>query len=91
MDIHQYGYMVRVKTTLTIDDRLMRIVRVRAARLGRSQSDVLEEALKDGLGVMDRMRAKAGLDEEEALQLASSVVHEVRASRAKRTRTKRKA
>ena len=83
--------MARVKTTLSLDDRLMRVVRVRAARLGRSQSDVLEEALKAGLGAIDRMRAKANLDEEDALRLASSVVHDVRAARAKPTRAKRKA
>ncbi len=83
--------MARVKTTLSLDDRLMRIVRVRAARSGRSQSDVLEEALKEGLGVVERMRARASLDEEEALRLASDVVHDIRASRAKGSRTRRKA
>lgn len=83
--------MARVKTTLSLDDRLMRIVRVRAARSGRSQSDVLEEALKEGLGVVERMRAKAGLVEEDALKLASTVVHDVRSSRGKRGRKKRKA
>jgi plasmid stability protein len=83
--------MARVKTTLSLDDRLMRIVRVRAARTGRSQSDVLEEALRDGLGVIDRMRAKANLDEEEALALASEAVHEVRASEARRAKRSGKA
>jgi plasmid stability protein len=71
--------MARVKTTLLVDDRLMRIVRVRAARSGRSQSDVLEDALKEGLGVVQRMRDAAGASEEEALALASSVVHDMRA------------
>ena len=83
--------MARVKTTLSLDDRLMRIVRVRAARSGRSQSDVLEEALKEGLGVVERMRAKTGLEEDDALRLASGVLHDVRASRAKGARTRRKA
>ena len=77
--------MARVKTTLTIDEDLMRQVRVRAARTSRSQSEILEAALREGLGVIDRMRAKAGLSEEEALDLASRVVHEVR-SGARRTR-----
>ncbi len=74
--------MARVKTTLTIDDRLMRAVRIRAARSGRSQSEVLEEALQEGLGVIDRIRAKTSLEEEDAVQLASRVVHEVRGSEA---------
>ncbi len=71
--------MAKVKTTLSIDENLMRQVRVRAARSHRSQSDVLEAALREGLGVVERIRSKARLDEEEALELASMVVHEVRA------------
>lgn len=78
--------MARVKTTLSLDERVMRIVRVRAARMGRTDSEVLEEALKAGLGAIDRMRAKANLGEEEALRLASGLVHDVRASRAKNKR-----
>ena len=70
--------MAKVKTTLNIDEQLMRSVRVRAARSGRSQSDVLEAALREGLGVIERIRAKARLSEEDALDLASKVLHEVR-------------
>ena len=91
MDIHHYGDMAKVKTTLSIDDGLMRRVRVRAARSGRSQSDVLEEALKEGFGVIDRIRVKANLGEEEALELASRAVHEIRASEARRGKPRRKA
>lgn len=79
MGIWQYGYMARVKTTLSIDEELMRHVRVRAARTGRTQSDVLDEALREGLGVVQRIRAKSEADENEALALASKAVHEVRA------------
>ncbi len=79
MEVWQYGYMARVKTTLSVDEELMRHVRVRAARTGRTQSDVLEEALREGLGVVHRIRAKNEADEEEALALASDAVHEVRA------------
>lgn len=71
--------MARVKTTLSVDEELMRHVRVRAARTGRTQSDVLDEALREGLGVVRRIRAKHKVDEEEALALASEAVHEVRA------------
>jgi plasmid stability protein len=76
--IWQYGDMARVKTTLSLDDGLMRQVRIRAARSGKSQSEVLEAALREGLGVIDRIRAKARLSEDEALDLANEVVHEVR-------------
>jgi plasmid stability protein len=78
MAIWQYGYMAKVKTTLNIDEELMRSVRIRAARSSRSQSEVLESALREGLGVIERIRRKASLSEDEALELASEVVHEVR-------------
>lgn len=71
--------MAKVKTTLSLDEGLMRHVRVRAARSGRTQSDVLEEALREGLGVVDRLRGRSEGGEDEALALASQAVHEVRA------------
>jgi len=72
--------MAKVKTTLSIDEGLIRQVRVRAARLGRRDSEVLEAALREGLGIIERIRAKAGLGEEEAHDLAHRVVHEGRLS-----------
>lgn len=74
--------MAKVKTTLSLDEALMRQVRVRAARSGTSQSEMLERALREGLGILDRLRAKANLDEEEAVRLATEVVHEVRGGHA---------
>lgn len=71
--------MAKVKTTLNLDADLMRHVRVRAARSGRSQSEVLEEALREGLGVVDRLRWRSEGGEDEALTLASQAVHDVRA------------
>ena len=85
MEIWQYGGMARHKTTLSIDEDLMRQVRVRAARTNRSQSAVLEEALREGLGVIERIRTKAGLSEEAALDLASGVVHQVRRLRPRKS------
>lgn len=78
-EVWQDGKMARVKTTLSIDESLMRQVRVRAARSGKSQSEVLEAALREGLGIIERIRAKAALSEEDALDIASKAVHEVRA------------
>lgn len=78
MDIWQYGDMARVKTTLSLDEELMRHVRVRAARTGRTQSHVLEEALREGLGAIERIRSHNQAEEEEALVLASKAVHKVR-------------
>ena len=76
--------MAKVKTTLSLDEDLMRHVRVRAARTGRTQSDVLEQALREGLGVIDRLRSKNKADEEEAIALASQAVHEIRAEEPRR-------
>lgn len=70
--------MAKVKTTLSLDEELMRHVRVRAARTGRTQSDVLEQALREGLGMIERIRSKNESTEEEALALASKAVHDVR-------------
>lgn len=72
--------MAKTKTTLSIDERLLRQVRIRAARSGKTQSEVLEVALREGLGIIDRIRSKARLTEDEAFELATEVVHEVRGS-----------
>lgn len=76
--------MAKVKTTLSLDEDLMRHIRVRAARTGRTQSDVLDQALREGLGVIDRIRSKNRADEAEALALASQAVHEVRSANRER-------
>ncbi len=77
----QYGDMAKVKTTVSIDEGLMREVRVRAARTGRRDSEVLEAALREGLGIIDRIRAKTNLGEAAAYQLAREAVKEARRER----------
>ena len=64
--------MTKVRTTLTIDPEVLRAVKVRAARLGKGDSDVIEEALRRDLGLdlLDRLWAASDLDEDEALALA---------------------
>ena len=49
--------MSKVRTTLTIDPDVLRAVKVRAARLGKGDSDVIEEALRRDLGLdlLDRL------------------------------------
>lgn len=65
---------------MTIDERVMRAVRVKAARTGRRDSDVIEEALRRDLGfdLLERVWERAGLDEDEALKLAVEAQHEAR-------------
>ena len=70
--------MAKVKTTLSLDEDLMRYVRVRAARTGTTQSHVLEAALREGLRAIERIRSRNDANEEEALALASDAVHEIR-------------
>jgi hypothetical protein len=78
--------MARVKTTLSIDEALIRRVRVRAARTSQPDSSVVEEALREGLGIIERIRAKTRLDEEAAIKLAQAALGETpsRRSRARR-------
>lgn len=65
---------------MTLDDEVLRAVRVRAARTGRRDSDVIEEALRRDLGLdmLARIWATADLDEDEAMALALAAQHESR-------------
>jgi hypothetical protein len=72
--------MTKVRTTLTIDPDVLRAVKVRAARLGKGDSDVIEEALRRDLGLdlLDRLWAASNLDEAEAIALAVEAQHRTR-------------
>jgi hypothetical protein len=72
--------VAKARTTITLDERVLRAVRVRAARSGRRDSDVIEEALRRDLGLdlLERVWQSADLDEEEALRLAVEAQHEGR-------------
>jgi len=64
--------MTKTRTTLTIDDEVLRAVKVRAARSGKGESEVIEEALRKDLGLdlMERLWARNQMPEEEAMKLA---------------------
>jgi hypothetical protein len=72
--------MPNARTTLTIDERVLRAVRIKAARTGRRDSEVIEEALRRDLGLdlMEGIWARADLDEDEATELAVEAQHEAR-------------
>ncbi len=72
--------MPKQRTTVTLDERVLRAVRVKAARTGRRDSEVIEEALRRDLGfeLLERIWAKADLGEEEALSLAVEEQHKTR-------------
>jgi len=72
--------MTKVRTTLTIDPEVLRAVKIRAARLGKGDSDVIEEALRRDLGLdlLDRLWAANDLEEADALALAVEAQHRAR-------------
>jgi Ribbon-helix-helix protein, copG family len=72
--------MSKVRTTLTIEEEVLRAVKVRAARTGKGDSEVIEQALRRDLGLdlLDRLWSRAELDEEEASALAVEAQHETR-------------
>ncbi len=72
-----------MRTTLTIDEDVLRAVKVRAARAGKGDSEMIEEALRRDLGfaLLDRIWANADMDEDEAMDLALEAQREVRRER----------
>jgi hypothetical protein len=70
----------KVRTTLTIDEDVLRAVRARATRTGTDLSEVIEDAVREvlGLGLLRRIGEKADLREDEALALASEAQHNTR-------------
>lgn len=72
--------MTKVRTTLTIDEDVLRAVRVRAARTGKGDSAVIEDALRRDLGldVLERIWQRADDGEEQALALAVEAQHATR-------------
>ena len=74
--------MAKRKTTIYVDEDLLRGAKILAARTGKKDYEVLEDALRSHLGVelLDRVRAKADLTEEQALRLAYEAVDATRPS-----------
>jgi hypothetical protein len=72
--------MAKVRTTLTIDDSVMKAVKIRAARTGRGDSEVIEEALRRDLGLdlLERLWDNSKLSEKEATALALEAQHKTR-------------
>jgi Ribbon-helix-helix protein, copG family len=75
--------MRKVRTTLTLDEEVMRLVKVRAARQGKGDSEVIEESLRRDLGLelLDRLWSGDQLSEEQAMQLALEAQHSTRSRR----------
>jgi Arc/MetJ-type ribon-helix-helix transcriptional regulator len=72
--------MPKARTTVTLDEQVLRAVRIKAARTGRRDSEVIEEALRRDLDLdlLERIWVTADLEEDEALRLAVEAQHESR-------------
>jgi len=72
--------VAKVRTTLTIDEGVLRAVKIRAARTGRGDSEVIEEALRRdlGLGLLERLWEQNRVPEQEAVALAVEAQHATR-------------
>lgn len=72
--------MGKIRTTLTVDEDVLRAVRIRAARAGKADSQVIEEALRRDLGldVLARLWDRNRMSEQEAMALAVEAQHSTR-------------
>ena len=72
--------MPKTRTTLTIDEEVLRAVKLRAARSGKRDSEVIEEAVRRHLGLelLDRLWARNDMPEDEAMELAVRAQHSTR-------------
>ncbi|MFZ1154258.1 MAG: ribbon-helix-helix protein, CopG family [Solirubrobacteraceae bacterium] len=64
--------MAKVRTTLTVDEDVLRAVKIVAARAGKGDSQVIEEALRRDLGLdlLERLWSRNRMSEEDAMALA---------------------
>jgi hypothetical protein len=73
---------MRTKTTVYIDSELLRAVKIAAARTGKKEYMIVEEALRRFLGfeLLQRVPGQTSreLDEDEALDLAYRELREAR-------------
>ena len=72
-----------MRTTLTIDEDVLRAVKIRGARTGKGDSQVIEDALRHelGLDLLDRLWQRDEIGEDEALALAVEAQHKTRPRR----------
>ena len=72
--------MSKIRTTLTIDDEVLKLVKVQAARRGMRDSEVIEESLRRDLGLelLDRLWSRSDLTEKQAMSLALEAQRAIR-------------
>ena len=72
--------MTKVRTSVTLDEDLLRAVRIRAARSGKDADAVIEEALRRDLALemIERLWRPNDISDSEAQALAAEVRHATR-------------
>ena len=73
---------MRKKTTVYLEEHLLRAVRITAARTGKRDYQVFEEALRAylGLELLERVGKRSSLTEDQAMELAYREIHRSRRS-----------
>ncbi len=76
--------MTKIKTTMYVDQDVLREIRVAAARRGRPVSELIDDALREStlIGLLERVWARnADLSEADAMELANSELRAMRVER----------
>lgn len=76
--------MSKARTTVTLDEDVFRAVKIKAARTGKRDSEVIEESLRRDLGLDDLVEIWSKVNpatEEESLKLANDELHAMRRER----------
>lgn len=73
--------MSKARTTVTLDEDVFRAVKIKAARTGKRDSQVIEESLRRDLGLDDLAEIWSKVTpvtEKESLKLAYDELHSMR-------------
>jgi gamma-glutamyl:cysteine ligase YbdK (ATP-grasp superfamily) len=73
--------MSKTRTTVTLDTEVFRAVKIKAARTGKRDSQVIEEALRRDLGLEGLEDIWARVEpvaEDEGMELAEAELHAMR-------------
>ena len=76
--------MSKTRTTVTLDEEVFRAVKIKAARTGKRDSEVIEESLRRDLGLdaLAQLWAKVTpAPEDEGMKLAYDELHAMREER----------
>ncbi|MCW2989199.1 MAG: hypothetical protein JWM24_2137 [Solirubrobacterales bacterium] len=76
--------MAKTRTTVTLDEEVFRAVKIKAARTGKRDSQVIEESLRRDLGLEgleDLWARVTPASEAEGMALADAELHSMRKER----------